>query len=65
VTDDSASIISTMGLSAEEWEKFWADFHDLERRAAETDKRIEERKENIALLIERLQLLQRRLLRYC
>ena len=54
-----------MGLSAEEWEKFWADFDDLERRAAETDKRIEERKEEIARLIERIDRIQRRLLRYC
>jgi predicted nuclease with TOPRIM domain len=54
-----------MGLSADEWEKFWADFHDIERRAAETDKRIEERKEENARLIERLQRLQKRLERYC
>ena len=54
-----------MELTPEEWKKFWADFDDLERRAAETDKRIEERKENIALLIERLDRIQRRLLRYC
>jgi hypothetical protein len=53
-----------MGLSAEERERFWADFHDLERRAAETDKRIEEHKENITLLIERLQRIQKRLERY-
>jgi hypothetical protein len=65
LTDDSASIISSMGLSAEEREKFWADFHDLERRAAETDRRIEEHKEDIALLIERLQRLRKRLERYC
>jgi predicted nuclease with TOPRIM domain len=65
LTDDSASIISSMGLSADEWEKFWADFHDIERRAAETDKRIEERKEENAHLIERLQRLQKRLERYC
>jgi predicted nuclease with TOPRIM domain len=65
LTDDSASIISSMGLSADEWEKFWADFHDIERRAAETDKRIEERKEENARLIERLQRLQKRLERYC
>jgi hypothetical protein len=65
LTEDSPSIINPMGLSAEERAKFWADFHDLERRAAETDKRIEERKENIALLIERLQQIQRRLERYC
>ena len=65
MTEESASIISSMGLSAEEREKFWADFHDLERRAAETDKRIEERKENIALLIGRLQRIQKRLERYC
>ena len=65
MTDDSASIISSMGLSADEWEKFWADFHDIERRAAETDKRIEERKEENAHLIERLQRLQKRLERYC
>jgi regulator of replication initiation timing len=54
-----------MGLTAEERKEIWAKLDDLERRAAETDKRIEERKENIALLIERLQLLRRRLLRYC
>jgi len=65
VTGDSAPIISSMELTPEEWKKFWADFDDLERRAAETDKRIEERKENIALLIERLDRIQRRLLRYC
>jgi hypothetical protein len=65
LTDDSGSIISSMGLSAEEWEKFWADFDDLERRAAETDKRIEKRKEEIARLIERLSRIQKRLERYC
>ena len=65
MTDDSASIINSMKLSPEEWEKFWADFDDLERRAAETDKRIEEHKENIASLIERLERIQKRLLRYC
>ena len=65
MTGDSAPIISSMELTPEEWKKFWADFDDLERRAAETDKRIEERKENIALLIERLDRIQRRLLRYC
>jgi uncharacterized coiled-coil protein SlyX len=54
-----------MGLTAEERKEIWAQLEDLERRAAETDKRIEERKENIALLIERLQQIQERLLRYC
>jgi chromosome segregation ATPase len=54
-----------MGFTAEEREQFRAELEDLKRRAAETDKRIEERKENIALLIERLQLLRRRLDRYC
>ena len=63
--DDPASIINSMELSPEEWDKFWADFDDLERRAAETDKRIEERKEEIARLIERIERIQRRLLRYC
>jgi hypothetical protein len=54
-----------MGLTAEEREQIWAQFDDLKKRAAETDKRIEERKENIALLIERLERIQKRLLRYC
>jgi regulator of replication initiation timing len=54
-----------MGLTAEERKEIWAKLDDLERRAAETDKRIEERKENIALLIERLQRIQKRLERYC
>lgn len=65
MSEDSASIIDSMALTAEEREEIGAQLDDLERRAAETDRRIEERKENIALLIERLQLLQRRLLRYC
>jgi regulator of replication initiation timing len=54
-----------MGLTAEERKEIWAKLDDLERRAVETDKRIEERKENIALLIERLQQIQKRLERYC
>jgi peptidoglycan hydrolase CwlO-like protein len=54
-----------MERSPEEWEKFWAHVDDLEKRAAETDKRIEERKEEIARLIERIDRIQRRLLRYC
>jgi peptidoglycan hydrolase CwlO-like protein len=54
-----------MGLTAEEREQIWAKLDDLEKRAAETDKRIEEHKEENARLIERLQQLQRRLLRYC
>ena len=65
MSGDSASIIDSMGLTAEERKEIWAQLEDLERRAAETDKRIEERKENIALLIERLQQIQERLLRYC
>ena len=65
MSDDSASIIDPMGLTAEEREQIWAKLDDLKKRAAETDRRIEERKENIALLIERLQRLQRRLDRYC
>jgi chromosome segregation ATPase len=65
LSDDSASIIDPMGLTAEEREQIWAKLDDLKKRAAETDRRIEERKENIALLIERLQRLQRRLDRYC
>jgi hypothetical protein len=65
LSDDSASIIDSMGLTAEEREHIWAELDDLKKRAAETDKRIQERKENIALLIERLQLLRRRLDRYC
>jgi regulator of replication initiation timing len=54
-----------MALTAEERDEIWAKLEDLEKRAAETDKEIEERKENIARLIERLQQLQRRLDRYC
>ena len=65
MSGDPASIIDSMGLTAEERKEIWAQLEDLERRAAETDKRIEERKENIALLIERLQQIQERLLRYC
>ena len=65
MTDDSAPIISSMGLTAEEWAQSWADFHDLEKRAAETDKRIEKRKDEIARLIERLSRIRKRLERYC
>jgi peptidoglycan hydrolase CwlO-like protein len=54
-----------MSLTAEEREQIRAQLDDLKKRAAETDKRIEENKEEIARLIERLRLLQRRLLRYC
>jgi hypothetical protein len=65
LSDDSGSIIGSMGLTAEERELIWAKLDDLEKRAAETDRRIEERKEEIARLIERIQRIQRRLLRYC
>ena len=54
-----------MALTAEEREQIRAQLDDLRRRAAETDKRIEEHKENIASLIERLERIQKRLLRYC
>jgi uncharacterized coiled-coil protein SlyX len=54
-----------MALTAEEREQIWVELDDLKKRAAETDKRIEQRKEEIARLIERLQRLQKRLLRYC
>jgi prefoldin subunit 5 len=54
-----------MGFTVEEREQFRAELEDLKKRAAETDKRIEERKEDIALLIERLQRIQKRLERYC
>jgi hypothetical protein len=54
-----------MGLTAEERERFRADLDDLKKRAAETDKRIEEGKEETARLIERLRRLRRRLDRYC
>jgi ubiquinone biosynthesis protein UbiJ len=64
VTDDPASIIRPMGLSPQEWEKFWADFDDLEKRAAATDERIEKRKEEIARVKERAERAKRRLLRY-
>jgi uncharacterized coiled-coil DUF342 family protein len=65
LSDDSAPIISSVSLTAEEREQIRAQLDDLKRRAAETDKEIEEHKEEIARLIERLQRLQRRLLRYC
>ena len=52
-------------LTAEEREQIWAELDDLKKRAAETDRRIAERKEEIACLIERLQRLRRRLDRYC
>jgi hypothetical protein len=54
-----------MGLTAEEREQFCAQLEDLKRRAAETDRRIEEHKEDNALLIERLRQLRKRLERYC
>jgi peptidoglycan hydrolase CwlO-like protein len=54
-----------MALTAEERKQFDAELEDLKRRAAETDGRIEERKQNITLLIERLHRLQKRLERYC
>ena len=65
MSDESASIIDEMGLAAEEREQIWARLDDLKKRAAETDKRIAEDEEDTARLIERLQRLQRRLLRYC
>ena len=65
MTDDSASIISSVGLSAKEWEKFWADFHELEKRAAATDERIERRKEEIARVKDQAARVKRRLARYC
>jgi peptidoglycan hydrolase CwlO-like protein len=58
-------MIGSMGLTLEEREQIRVELDDLKKRAAETDKEIEERKEEIARLIERLQRLQRRLLRYC
>ena len=54
-----------MGLTAEEREQIGVELDDLKKRAAETDRRIEENKEEIARLIERLYRIQRRLLRYC
>jgi chromosome segregation ATPase len=51
--------------SPEEREEIWAKLEELERRAAETGKRIEEDEEETARLIERLQRLRRRLDRYC
>jgi peptidoglycan hydrolase CwlO-like protein len=53
-----------MGVTAEEREQFRAELEDLKRRAAETDKRIEQRKKENARLIEELQRLRRRLDRY-
>jgi len=44
-----------MGMTTEEREQFRAELEDLEKRAAETDTQIEERKEAIARLIERLE----------
>jgi peptidoglycan hydrolase CwlO-like protein len=54
-----------VSLTAEEREQIRAQLDDLKKRAAETDKRIEERQREIALLIERIQRMRRRLLRYC
>jgi hypothetical protein len=54
-----------MPLTSEEREQIRTELDDLKKRAAETDKRIEERKEAIAQLIERIERIQRRLLRYC
>ena len=65
MSDDFASIIGAMGLTAEEREQIGVELDDLKKRAAETDRRIEENKEEIARLIERLYRIQRRLLRYC
>ena len=65
MSDESASIIDKMGLTAEEREQIWARLDDLKKRAAETDKRIAEENEETVRLIERLERLQKRLLRYC
>ncbi len=65
MSDESASIIDEMGLTAEEREQIWARLDDLKKRAAETDKRIAEENEETVRLIERLERLQKRLLRYC
>jgi hypothetical protein len=65
LSDESPSIIDEMGLAAEEREQIWARLDDLKKRAAETDRRIAEDEEETARLIERLERLQRRLLRYC
>jgi peptidoglycan hydrolase CwlO-like protein len=54
-----------MALTAEEREQIRAQLDDLKKRAAETDKRIEENKEEIARLIKRMERIRRRLLRYC
>ena len=62
---DSCGERHAMAMTAEEREQIWAKLDDLEKRAAETDKEIEENKEELARLIERLQRIQRRLLRYC
>ena len=65
MSDESASIIDEMGLTAEEREQIWARLDALKKRAAETDKRIAEENEETVRLIERLERLQKRLLRYC
>ena len=64
MSDDSASIIDLMGSTAEEREQFRLELEDLKKRAAETDRRIEEREEENARLIERLRRLRKRLDRY-
>ena len=54
-----------MALTAEEREQIGVELDDLKKRAAETDKRIAEENEETVRLIERLERLQKRLLRYC
>ena len=63
--EESASSVSSTAHDADKLTQIWAVFADLEKRVAETDKRIEDRKEAIARLIERIEILQKRPLRYC
>jgi hypothetical protein len=63
--EDPASSTTSTAPSAEELRQIWVAFDDLEKRAAATDERIEKRKEETAQTIERINRIQRRLLRYC
>jgi hypothetical protein len=62
---DSVSRITSTTLSADRLEQIWAEFDDLERRAAATDERIEKRKGEIARVKERSERAERRLFRDC
>ena len=63
--DDPAPGTSSTKPNAETLTQIWAEADDLEKRAAATDERIEEHKEDIVRVKERSERAKRRLLRYC